>query len=365
MTRILLTGGHAATTALSVIRELKKTQKAENIFWVGAKRAIEGSNVSTLESKIFPREGIKCYEIISGRIQRRFTRYTIISLLRIPIGFVHALFILLNIKPDVILSFGGYAAFPVVVMGFFLRIPVVIHEQTIAAGRANLFSAKFASKITLARKESKKYFPNGIVVGNPLLPSLCKIAPKKDKPKRLTIYITGGSRGSIPLNQTVLKVIDKLLRKYNVIHQTGELGYDEVLSARNKLSFRERNAYQIYATIDPNSIHEIWQKASIVIARSGANTVAEAIATKTPSIFVPLSNTYNDEQTKNAIFAQDLGIALVLPEKDLNPENLLNLIEKVDWNWSKMISKISSYKNKDLKAASRICEIILGFSSQG
>ncbi|MCX7928100.1 MAG: UDP-N-acetylglucosamine--N-acetylmuramyl-(pentapeptide) pyrophosphoryl-undecaprenol N-acetylglucosamine transferase [Patescibacteria group bacterium] len=361
MTRILLTGGHAATTALSVIKELKKTQKAENIFWVGAKRAIEGSNVPTLESKIFPREGIKCYEIISGRIQRRFTRYTIVSLLKIPIGFVHALFILLSIKPHVILSFGGYAAFPVVVLGYFLRIPVVIHEQTITAGRANLFSAKFASKITLARQESKKYFPNGIVIGNPLLPSLCKIAPKKEKPKKLTIYITGGSRGSIPLNQTILKVIHELLKKYNVIHQTGELGYDEVSLARDKLSLKEKNSYQIYSTIDPDCIHEIWQKASIVIARSGANTVAEVIATITPAIFVPLPNTYNDEQTKNAFFAKKIGIAFVLPEDKLNPRNLLNLIGKIDQNWLNMVQKVRKYKNFDFNAASKLCEILLNF----
>lgn len=357
MKHILLTGGHAATTALSVIKELKKSNKFK-ISWIGAGRAIEGAQVPTLEAKIFPKEGIKCYHIITGRIQRKFTKYTIISLLKIPIGFLHALLILLKAKPDVILSFGGYAAFPVVVVGHFLKIPIVIHEQTIAAGRANLFSARFATKITLARKESKKYFPSGIVVGNPLLPSLLKVPSKKNKPYRLTIYVTGGSRGSVPLNRAIVKVLDKILEKYNVIHQTGDLSYEEVLRVYNSLPQEKKRFYQVYSTIDPNQIDKIWQEADIVIARSGANTVAEAIATKTPSIFVPLPNTYQDEQTKNAIFAQNIGIAFVLKEENLTPESLLDFIAKVDQNWFKMIKKCSSYKNKDIKAASRICDIV-------
>src|SRR5260221_10516561 len=152
MTNILLTGGHAGTTALSVIEEFQSREDTRDwkIFWIGAQHAVEGKKTPTLESQILPKLGITSYSIIMGRLQRKFTRYTLASLIKIPFGFIHALYLLKKIKPQVILSFGGFAAYPVVVVGSLLKIPVVIHDQTAAAGRANMFSARFAKKVAIS-----------------------------------------------------------------------------------------------------------------------------------------------------------------------------------------------------------------------
>ena len=88
-------------------------------------------------------KGIPSYALTTGRLQRTFTRYTIPSLLKVPVGFVQSLQFLRQIKPDVICSFGGYPAVPVVMAGWFLGIPSITHEQTLIPGLANKIISRF------------------------------------------------------------------------------------------------------------------------------------------------------------------------------------------------------------------------------
>jgi UDP-N-acetylglucosamine:LPS N-acetylglucosamine transferase len=106
---ILLTGGHAGTTGLAVIEEIKKRFPEANISWIGSKSVISGSKATSIEYKIYPSLGVRFYNLAAGKLQTKFTRYTIPYLLMIPIGFVQAFFLLLTIKPRVVLSLGGFA----------------------------------------------------------------------------------------------------------------------------------------------------------------------------------------------------------------------------------------------------------------
>ena len=179
LNKIVMTGGHAASTAFVVIQEIRKQKKPWEIYWIGFKSSFEGENISTLPSVYFPKYGIKTYDLISGRVQTKVSLHTLSAFLKIPVGFVHAALLLAKVRPNLILSFGGFSAFPVVVVGYFLGIPVIIHEQTSVVGRANKFSAPFAKKIALAREESRKYFPQRktLLIGNPIVNSILKINP--------------------------------------------------------------------------------------------------------------------------------------------------------------------------------------------
>src|SRR3989344_9001367 len=114
--KILITGAHF-TPAVATIEELKKVEN-EEIVYVGRNTTLEGDRTQSVESKVLPALGVKFIPIIAGRLQRSFTPYTIPSLLKIPIGWIQALYIILSEKPDVILSFGGYVAVPVVIVGW-------------------------------------------------------------------------------------------------------------------------------------------------------------------------------------------------------------------------------------------------------
>lgn len=357
---ILLTGGHAGTTALSVIGEIKKRKSVSNIhlFWIGSNKAIEGSKIQTLESQVLPKLGVTCFSLITGKLQTKFSRHTIPSSLKIPIGFFHAFSLLRKIKPQVVLSFGGFAAFPVVVVAWILRVPVIIHEQTAAAGRSNLASSFFATKIALSRETSKLYFPAQkiVITGNPVMDTIVSVKAKSKMGTPPVFFITGGSRGSQTINILVLKLLDRLLLDFYIIHQTGTLDFEKF----KELS-HSKLRYEVHATIDPLQMYRFWEKSDIVLGRAGANTVSEAIICKRPSIFIPLPFAYNDEQTKNAEFAQKWGIATIIHEKDATPETLYKKILQLQKEWKNKVIAVSEKRSPDLRAAGRLTDLILSY----
>lgn len=359
---VLLTGGHAGTTALAVIEEIKgrSDTKDWNLFWIGAQSAVEGRKVATIESSILPKLAVQCYSIITGRVQRRFTRYTIPALLKIPIGFLHAMILLRKIQPRVLLSFGGAAAFPVVVIAHLRKIPVLIHEQTAAAGRANLYSARFATRVALSRQTSEKYFSKekAVLTGNPIMQSIAYIKPRLQIGDPPTLFVTGGSRGSQSLNILIRNALPELLPSYKIIHQTGTFDYRDFVELRNTLSEEDQKHYELYETIDPLEMYTFWMKADIVVARAGANTVSEVIAAKRPAIFIPLPFAYNDEQTKNAEYAKIIGLGTIIQEKNADRETFLEALHTVRSQWNAIVKHVYKKKSSDVEAARNIVELL-------
>lgn len=236
--KVVLTGGHAATTAIATIQEILSRKNNWKVYWIGTRMAFEGRSIPTLESQFSSKVGVTFHPIVSGRLQRKFSLWTIPSLVRIPVGFVHAGILLIKIRPKVILSFGGYSAFPVVVIGWLMRISIVLHEQTSAAGLANKLSSPFAKKIAVSRKRSLEFFPKEktVVVGNPLLANIAKISPKKKMGSPPTIFITGGSRGSSFINSLLQSILQRLLDRFLVIHQTGLVDFRKFKNLKKDLT---------------------------------------------------------------------------------------------------------------------------------
>jgi len=329
--RIVLTGGHAGTTAISIVEEIKKQNFIWEVHWIGPKKAIEGRSTSSLEHKYFNKLDISFHSIIFGKLQRKFSIWSVFSFLKIPVGFVQALYYLLTIKPKVVLSFGGFASFPVVVISKMFNIPVIIHEQTAVAGRANLLSARFAKEVLLSRETSKNYFSknNCHVVGNPILSQYFKDSEYKTKINRKTILIMGGSRGSQQINKIIKEILENLLDKYNVIHIAGELDYDEFYKLKSGFKKDRLQGYTLLKSVDPYEMLPVYNKADLVISRAGANSVSELIALGKPSIFIPIPWSYLNEQTKNAQFASKYIPSIILDQYTLTSNKLFLEIEKL------------------------------------
>lgn len=359
--KLVLTGGHAATTAVAVVEEIKSRGADWKLYWIGARNAIEGKKMVTLESEVLPRLGVEFLSLTTGRLQRKFTFWTIPSLLKIPFGFFQSLYYLLKIKPDAVLSFGGFASFPVVFNANLLGIPVIIHEQTPAAGRANMISAKYATKIALSRFESKKYFLNSecVITGNPVMKDIKKIKPigarLKNNP---VIFVTGGSRGSQSINETLEVILKSLLAKYKIIHQTGGLDYHKFSDIKQKLPMALRKNYEVFIRVNPLEISKIYSQATMIISRAGANTVSEIMLVKRPAILIPLPISYLDEQTLNARVAEKWGIAKVIPQSQLTPEMLMSAIEKITSNINKILGKVNKEKSPDFDASKKLVDLV-------
>src|SRR3989338_10202365 len=143
--KIVIAGGHHSS-ALPVIHELNRQFPDVQIIWLGHKYSLKGDKNPTLEFYEVTALGIPFYEVKAGKLYKAFN---LGRLLKVPFGFFQSLILLIKIKPDIILSFGGYLAVPVVLAGWLLRIPSVTHEQTVAVGYANRAIAPFVDKIFL------------------------------------------------------------------------------------------------------------------------------------------------------------------------------------------------------------------------
>ncbi len=358
--KIVLTGGHAATTAVAFVQEVKSENLKWNLVWIGVKNAIEGKKVVTLESEVLPRLGVKFFSLTTGRLQRRFTLWTIPSILKIPIGFIQSFYYLLKIKPKIILSFGGFAAFPVVVVAKFLGIPVVIHEQTTSFGRANMFSSKFASQIAVSREESKRYYPKDkcFLTGNPVMKEISKIKPKIKPGTPPVIFVTGGSRGAQKINDALEGVLKKLLVKYKIIHQTGGLDYLKFSEIKQKLPQALRNNYEVFIRVNPLEVYKLFDISDVIVSRAGANTVSEIMMARRPAILIPLPISYMDEQTKNANVAKNWGIARIISQKTLTPQVLFKNIEETVSGYSEIVKEVKLKKSPDAGASRKLVSIL-------
>lgn len=329
--RIVITGAHF-TPAVAVCEELKKFQGVE-IIYVGRKTIMEGDQTQSAESKILPKLGVKFVPIITGRLQRIFTPYTIPSLLKIPLGFIQSFWIILSEKPDVILSFGGYVAPPVVFAGWLFSIPIIIHESALVMGLANKICTPLADKVALSYNNHHTGGGKIIVTGNPLRDEILhpkagisseykkifKEAVKSDLP---VILITGGNQGSHIINLCIEESLDMLLKIACVIHITGESKFHDF----ERFKKIQNDRYLVKKWIG-KEWGAVLSKVDLAISRAGINTLTEFSFFQIPALVIPIPYLYGDEQNKNAKFFEKLGLVKILPQPKLSGQALMKNVK--------------------------------------
>ncbi len=363
MRKIIITGGHV-TPALSVMSELKL--RNWECIYVGRTHALEGDKTQSEEMRIVVKEGYKFIPITTGRLQRQITRYTLISLLKIPIGIIQAFIILLQNKPQVILSFGGYVGLPIVLAGWCLGIPIVTHEQTLSPGLANRLSARFAKVICVSWPALSKKFPKkrfvytGLPVRKEIFQINKQINIQSNKP---VIYITGGNLGSHSINEVVEKNLPQLLKTYTIIHQCGkamnEFDYKRLINLKNQLPKDLKDNYYVYTYIDKEFIGDVFRRCDILISRAGANIIYEIIALHKLAILIPLPWSGMKEQEINAKFLTDHQAGVTIEQKNLSGEILLKQIPFLMENRDRYLTNLDKLKNYVVSDADkRIAQVI-------
>lgn len=331
-------GGHFAP-ALALISVLPKDW---GVFLFGRKHTFEGDSAESLEYKTAMQENIPFISLTTGRLQRKFTQHTILSLLKLPIGFFQAYTALKRERPDIVMSFGGYVSFPVVVSAFFQNISIVVHEQTLGVGLANKLSAFFADKVCISFEESRKFFPKEktVLTGNPVKRfSISNFPFEISKEELPLLYITGGSSGSHAINLLIEEGLEELLAKYKIVHQTGDAKefQDFKKLKEKKLALSLQKRYVVTKFVNPADVGSVLSASDIVISRAGMNSVCELMYFGKPSIFIPLPITQGNEQRKNAEFAKKIGMAEIVEQETSSPKTLLQTIDKI-------IEHIEQYK---------------------
>ncbi len=336
MKKIVITGGHHSS-ALPVITELRSRYPDIEIFWFGHRFSASGDKNDTLEYREIRALKIPFYNLQAGKFYKTFNP---IRLIKIFVGLAHSFLLLLKIRPDIILSFGGYLAVPTVISGKILGIKSVTHEQTIVAGYANKVIAYFADKILVSWPGSKKYFSEEKVVETGL-PLRDEIFTSKSNCFQFennlsVIYITGGKLGSHNINKLVGESLEVLLSKYNIIHQTGDNSvykdYDALTEKYENLKKSGKNLsgkYYLLKFVFADCIGEAYSKSSLVLSRSGAHTCSEIMALNKKAVLIPIPWVSHNEQNLNAEYVKSMGLCEILSEKEMTSDTLISVIDKV------------------------------------
>jgi UDP-N-acetylglucosamine--N-acetylmuramyl-(pentapeptide) pyrophosphoryl-undecaprenol N-acetylglucosamine transferase len=339
--KLVITGGHHSS-ALPVIEELRKRTPQIEILWIGHKHSLAGDLNDTLEYKEITKLGIQFKELKTGKF---YNNVNLLSIYKIISGFFSASKILLEFKPDLILSFGGYLAVPVVIAGWFQNIPSITHEQTLVAGYANKLISLFSRKILISFEESARFFDNKKIVftGIPLRKAIFQpISHNFSVDNTLPyIYVTGGKSGSHLINEVIGIAMPELLNEANVIHQCGDYSvtndYEKLDKIYTQLKNSVKGKYFLKKFVLEDEIGEVFDKASLVISRSGAHAVSEISVLNKPCILIPIPWVSHNEQYANAQFLHQRGLAEIIEEKNFTPEKIINLV-------TSMLGNLEKYK---------------------
>lgn len=327
---LCITGGHL-TPALAVIDEIKKRSLPWDILFIGRKNDLEGSTSVSGEYEEIQKRSLRFLPLAAGRLSRVFTFWSLVSLLKIPFGFLQAFWYVLSEQPRLILSFGGYVALPTALAGWICRIPVITHEQTMHMGFANRIISLIAQKVLVSFRESipESGLPKYIVTGNPIRSELYHppVSPSFSAPRNIPVlYITGGSTGSVSLNDIVIPLIEKLTSDWVVIHQTGVPSFHKAEEYKKKLAKSGSDRYIIAPYFGVTDVAWIYKHADIIIGRSGANTVYELARFGKIALLIPLPWSAGSEQTKNAGWLARFGAAEVMLQKDADAESVFRAV---------------------------------------
>lgn len=348
--KLMLTGGHI-TPAIAVIDECIK--KNIEVILVGRSYSYKRT-IETMESKLLNLRNVSHIHLEAGRFSRTATIPSLIHFIKIPVGFIQSFFIVKKAKPDLVLTFGGYIAFPIAVSSWLLGIPVYLHEQVIIPGITNRVLSKICKKIFISFPESQTFFPKGktVLTGNPIRNSMVEIkkVQKFEMIKKPLIYVTGGSLGSHAINVHIEHILPQLLEHFTVIHQTGNTppycDYD-------RLKIIDIPDYFVYDHINEDELSYIFQKADVIIGRSGANTVNELIFTKSPSVLIPLPYSGFGEQVKQAELLEKVGCSEIFDQEKESTE-LFQKIKHVYENKSEYIKAFSKLERYTIRNSAHI-----------
>lgn len=314
------TGGHVFP-ALALARQLRT--EGWRVVWLGTQAGIE--------AHLVPEQGFVLETISISGLRGKGPLRALLAPLMVLLACAQSLMVLLRQRPDVVVGFGGFAAFPGGLMATLLMRPLIIHEQNAVAGLTNRILACCARRVFEGFPQSFKArsrhplarlfgVPRTVTwAGNPVRPEISGLAPPDQRFSGrggvLQILVLGGSQGARALNTLIPQALALIPaeQRPHVLHQGGAKLMDIL-----RQSYREQG---VEGELQPfiKNMAAAYAECDLVICRSGALTMAELAAAGVGSILVPFPAAVDDHQTANARFFEAHGAARVMAQSQLDP----------------------------------------------
>lgn len=305
------TGGHLYP-AVALASEFRRRDDKSSVVFFGTGRE--------LERRVLDREGftLECIAAqgVAGQTWWRAAR----ALFMVPLGIWQALYLLWKWQAALVIAIGGFAAPPVVVAAWLLRIPRVLLEPNAYPGLANRVLGPLATRVFLSFEAAGSFFAASriLVTGTPIRRAFFE-GDKPPATAAMTVLVFGGSQGSLALNTAMIAAIPEFTRgpsSLRVIHQTGQADLERVQAAYAQAGFPAEVTPFLF------NMPEVLRGADLVVCRAGAMTIAELTTCGKPAILVPLPSAAHRHQDANAAVMAAAGAARVIPQAQLTGSRL-------------------------------------------
>jgi len=345
------TGGHIypAIALADFLRE-----KGIDVFFITSDRG---------EGEIVRNHGYKCKEFPYRGFYRRFTLENFRRSIKICLVTCKCFSLIGELKPRVVIGMGGYGQVPAVLSAKLYGIPVLIHEQDVKPGLSTRFLSFLADRITLSYEDTLSFLPRCVrkkcqVTGNPVRKSIISVVPGGFKSRwgfqgdKKVLLAFGGSLGAKSINDVVIDLISKkkewerTLKNWAILLITGRRDFLRVKKRVLEIGF---NSIVVLPYLE--GMEKAYGAADLVLARSGASTVAELEALGIPAILVPYPYSTGNHQRYNAELLQRKGQAIVIEDSELTSERILEVL-KMD-----LLRKSSMRKDATQSVAKVVLEL--------
>lgn len=304
------------TPLLAVVEELRARSAAIDFFWIATRRGIE--------VPIIKKAGIEVYEISAGKWRRGLALKNIFDIGNTVRGWWQARKILKEIRPQVVVTAGGFVSVPVHLAAWTLGIPALVHQQDVTPGLANRLLAPFARRVIVSLPEERQFFSakKTLVVGNPVRMAIGTIDHDAATEHfhldsaRATVLVFGGGGGSLVLNDVVSDMVEQVEGQFQILHITGRNRATKIIEAPY---------YRMYPML-VSEMAEAYAAADIVVARAGFNTLTELAVLGKPAVIVPMQHSH---QEANARYFEARGAVRVLSESTLTADRLIDVVREL------------------------------------
>jgi len=362
--KIMLVGGGTAghiNPLLAIYAATMKLEKVKNgeispcFIYVG--------NPGAFTDK-FNESNIPTKKIVSSKLRRYAFWDNLFELPKFIFSFLQSLWYVFLEKPDIVFSKGGPSSLAPVIAARFFRITVIIHESDAEPSITTKLTASFAKKIFLAfvdarERLSLRHQKKCVIIGNPLRLSFLEDLPSQHtakinlglNPKKFLIVIIGGSQGSQRINNLIIESLPQILAlDIQVLHQTGAKLFKEVSEAVSSnfgsLKKIESSGYRATEFFNEN-IKDVLVAADIIISRAGSS-IFEFAALGKPSILIPLPESAQNHQLKNALSYERAGACIMITEDEISTPLFIETLKQLITNPS-LLQKMSESAKKFAK----------------
>jgi len=332
--RVILTGGGTGGhiyPALAIAKGLLARDDKTQILYVGIKNG--------MEARLVPEAGITFRGISGKGLPRRLSLDTIKVISKSVKALWETKNILREFHPDLVVGTGGYVSGPVVLTASLFNIPTLLHEQNVLPGITNRILARVVRRVMVTFPESIAHF--GVkkkleLVGLPVRQEIGHFTREVGakhfglRSDRLTLLVTGGSRGARTLNQAMIKVLEHLVQRSDiqVIWATGTMTFSETIEEFRKRGISwERPQWRVLEYL--KDMPQALACADLYIGRAGATSLAELMVAGIPSILIPYPFAAENHQEHNARALVQAGAAQIVLDSECNGERLWKEVDRL------------------------------------